>query len=79
MSKLKRCRVRGCPHVAFYQGYCRQCLNPLIDQAQPKPLRYWPPLGMEQATDGPEETRKSDDGEGRSNLHGVRLDYYHGK
>ena len=43
MQKLKRCKRRGCPHVAFYAGYCRQCVNPLIDQPQ-QPLRYWPPF-----------------------------------
>ena len=71
MSKLKRCRVRGCPHVAFYQGYCRQCLNPLIDQAQSKPLRFKPQ--MEQATEEPEETRKRPDNPVVPSGHGGRL------
>ena len=54
--KRKRCRTKGCPHVAFYNGMCRRCLAPLM--ADPKePLRYWPPF-MEQATKRTPETRK---------------------
>ena len=54
MQKFKRCKRRGCPHVAFYAGYCRQCMNPLIEQ----PVRYWPPPGRRTATQRPDETRK---------------------
>ena len=53
----KRCRVKGCQHPAYYQGYCSQHLNPLLGGQPDKPLRYWPPADREQATTGPEETR----------------------
>ena len=57
MTKLTRCKTRGCKFPSFYMGLCRACLAPRM--ADPgRPIRYWPPMDRETATIQAEETRK---------------------
>lgn len=45
--KPKRCKTKNCKHLAFYAGYCKDCLAPGLGPVEP--IRYWPPVGREQA------------------------------